>query len=139
MSAEVIVSVSALVVAAVALFIAFFQILLQCFVSSGREKCQPGCIGKWSKRASGWWEFFNFHLRVTYPVVDLDVNTVLPYRTSVMDFAPPDLCDTLSTLDCLEELDNYDEVLTTTKKVNILKTMLYTMYQRYSLITDVSK
>jgi hypothetical protein len=106
------IAVAAIIVAAAALFVAFFQLLVQCFTSPTRQKCLNESIGLWSRKTSHRWEFPLFYLRVSYPTIDLDILNSISRRDKVMEDAPPFLRHLVSELGsrhCQRSCSEFDQ------------------------------
>src|SRR5271170_7365769 len=79
-------TIVALVLAAAAFLISFLQMLVQYLTSSPtRDKCSQGAIGGWHTYAKTRWDFFNYRLRVLYPVVNLDCVKILQSRRTAWE------------------------------------------------------
>ncbi|KAF3318102.1 hypothetical protein TWF173_008840 [Orbilia oligospora] len=72
----------ALLIAIVALFIAFFQVLLQYLSSPQRDKCLTGAIGTWSNFTRTRWDLSRWRIRVKYSRINLSPWMIIHIRQS---------------------------------------------------------
>ncbi|KAF3127845.1 hypothetical protein TWF594_000584 [Orbilia oligospora] len=72
----------AFLIAIVALFIAFFQVLLQYLSSPQRDKCLTGAIGTWSNFTRTRWDLSRWRIRVKYSRINLSPWMIIHIRQS---------------------------------------------------------
>ncbi|KAK6521672.1 hypothetical protein TWF506_001881 [Arthrobotrys conoides] len=72
----------ALLIAIVALSIAFFQVLLQYLSSPQRDKCLTGAIGGWSNFTRTRWDLSRWRIRVKYSRINLSPWMIIHVRQS---------------------------------------------------------
>ncbi|KAF3219842.1 hypothetical protein TWF679_010298 [Orbilia oligospora] len=72
----------ALLIAIAALFIAFFQVLLQYLSSPQRDKCLTGAIGTWSNFTRTRWDLSRWRIRVKYSKINLSPWMIIHIRQS---------------------------------------------------------
>ncbi|KAK6350616.1 hypothetical protein TWF718_003804 [Orbilia javanica] len=72
----------ALFIALAALFIAFFQVLLQYLSSPQRDKCLTGAIGGWSNFTRTRWDLSRWRIRVKYARINLSPWMIIHIRQS---------------------------------------------------------